>query len=138
MQRRNGTRTIVATALATIAEVAVLCGCAAQSPPLSQQATNDPQALLNQLISDTEQDRQRERADKAQERSRLQQEQAYDRERCVKAGKIGPDIDQCVHASGLFRRQGSLPTGQHSEPIDPIVQCTTIDNNDGTHDTDCF
>lgn len=38
---------------------------------------------MDHLLRDAEQDRQRERADKAQERIRLQQEQAYDREMCL-------------------------------------------------------
>jgi hypothetical protein len=138
MLRRNGTKAIVTTSLAIMVELVALCGCVPQSPVASQQATTDPQALLDQLVRDTEEDRQRERAEKAQERIRLQQEQAYDRDMCLKAGKTGPDVDQCVRDSALFRRQGSLPTGKRSEPTDPVVQCTTIDNNDGTHDTDCF
>ena len=133
MQRGNGNNTIVATPLAIIVGVAVLCGCVAQSPPSSQQATTDPQALLNQLIRDTEQDRQRERADQAQERIRLQQEQAYDREMCLKAGKTGPDVDQCVRDSGLYRRQGSLPAASRR----PTMECVTIGDNEGGGITDC-
>lgn len=88
---------------------------------------------MDRLLRDAEQDRQRERADNVQERIRLQQEQAYDREMCLKAGKTGPDVDQCVRDSGLYRRHGSLPAASRQ----PTIECVTIGDDEGGRITDC-
>lgn len=110
-----------------------MCACAVPNPPVSQQEHVDPQAMMDHLLRDAEQDRQRERADKAQERIRIHQEQAYDRKMCLKAGKTGPDVDQCVRDSALIRRQGSLPAASRQ----PTMECVTIGDDEGGGITDC-
>jgi hypothetical protein len=138
-QRTNANNAVAFPLLAILlVGFGVLSGCSAPSQLVAQAEPNSPQAILDQLNRDAMQDLQRRRLDEQRERTRRQQEEAYDREMCLKVGYTGPDVDQCVRDSGVYRRRGSLPAGQPSEPIPPMVHCTTTDNGDGTRDTDCF
>ena len=59
-----------------------VCACAVPNPSVLQQEHVDPQVMMDHLLRDAEQDRQRERADKAQVRIRLQHT-------CIADGRAG-------------------------------------------------
>src|SRR5439155_1211256 len=110
-----------------------MCACAVTSP---QQQGIDPLAVANQLISNEMQDLERRRADDQEQRIRDQQEQTYDREKCLKAGYTGPDVEQCVRDSGLYRR-GYRPGGNSNRRSRHSIECTTVGMGDGMSVTDC-
>jgi hypothetical protein len=98
----------------------------------------DPTALMQDLIRRQDDQRRERDRDRQEERSQDQRERAYDREMCLRAGFRGPDVDQCVRDSALYRRYGP-PSGKPvTAPTLPDIHCTTIYNGDGTADTDCF
>jgi hypothetical protein len=98
----------------------------------------DPTAVMQDLIR-RQYDQMRERdRDHQERRSQEQREKAYDREMCLRAGFRGPDVDQCVRDSALYRRYGPPSGDRITAPTLPDIHCTTIYNGDGTSDTDCF
>jgi hypothetical protein len=116
---------------ATAFVLCALFGCTAAT----QSTATDPQAVMNKLLSDSMQDYQQRRADDQQQRLLEQQEQAYDRQKCIGVGRTGPDIDQCVRDSGLYRRgyrSGENSGGQSR----PTIECTTV-GDEGISDTLC-
>src|SRR5215467_5574924 len=67
----------------------------------------DPIAIEQQLLRWQMEDMARQRADAQRERIQKQREESYDRQMCVRAGFRGPDIEQCVRDSALYRRRGN-------------------------------
>jgi len=64
----------------------------------------DPQDVLNRLIRQQQIEQQQRFEDQQRQRQLDQQEADYDRQMCLKAGYIGPDVEQCVRDSAAWRR----------------------------------
>jgi len=111
----------------------VLCACAGpgQVTTQLQNAPDDPQAVVDELLRAAMEEAKARRAEREKDRVEKQKEEAYDRAMCVKVGYRGPDIDQCVRDSAVWRR-GARP-GQ-AQP--PGVNCVTVDVG-GMLDTTC-
>jgi hypothetical protein len=116
---------------ATAFFLSALFGCTAAT----QSTATDPQAVMSKLLSDSRQDYQQRRADDQQQRLLEQREQGYDRQKCIEVGRMGPDIEQCVRDSGLYRRgyRSGENTGGQSRPT---IECTTV-GDEGVSDTLC-
>src|SRR4051812_4091917 len=93
----------------------VLMLCSVPVGNLAAQQTSDPRAIMDQLLRDAMEDYQLRRAEQQRERLLKQQEETYDREMCLRAGFRGPDVEQCIRGSALYRR-GIGTTAQPAEP----------------------
>jgi hypothetical protein len=100
--------------------------------PSGTVSAQDPQILMNRLLLQKQLEIQQRFEDRQRQRYLDQQEAAYDRDMCIRAGYRGPDIEQCVRDSALWRR-GYRP-GQVQGP--PPTVCLT-DCTGGMCDTIC-
>src|SRR5690349_23013127 len=82
----------------------VLMFCSVPLADTAAQQTSDPRAIMDQLLRDMMEDYQLRRAEQQRERLLKQQEAAYDRKMCLLAGFLGPDVEQCIRDSALYRR----------------------------------
>ncbi len=102
----------------------------------------DPIAVEQQLLRWQMQDMARRRSDDERERIARQQEEAYDREMCVGVGFRGPDVDQCIRDSALYRRRGvdfsAYGTASEAPRSRPNMECVTLGDGLGGGITDCY
>jgi clan AA aspartic protease (TIGR02281 family) len=92
----------------------------------------DPQAIMNQLLQQQMIKQQQRFDDDQRQRQRQldQQEAAYDRQMCVKAGYVGPDVEQCIRDSAAWRRgarpdPSPPPFSAFGVPADDVPDATT-------------
>ena len=106
-----------------------------------QVNTRDPVAIEEQLLRWQMEDMARQRADTQRERIAKQREESYDRQMCLRAGFRGPDVDQCVRDSGIYRRtrNGYAEYGrpESARPY-PSTECITFGDGVGGGITECY
>jgi hypothetical protein len=109
----------------------------AASPALGQGVASDG---LEELIQQQQIELRQRFEDGQRQRFLDQQEAAYDRRMCVRVGYRGPDIEQCVLDSAVYRR-GVRPGQASQEPLfvpdPPGVNCMTFDLGNGIQQTTC-